>query len=113
MKVYIAAPYPLRAHAIDVMHHLEALGHVVTSRWLKSPDELADEHARKDLADVAEADVLLALNPPRWEDAGTGGRHVEFGYALALEKQIVLVGERSNIFHYLSDVRVIERVEEL
>lgn len=113
MKIYIAAPYPTRDAAIAAMHQLEALGHMITSRWLKAPDELADEHARKDLADVAEADALIALNPAGWEDIGTGGRHVELGYALALDKQIVLVGRRSNIFHYLSHVRVIERLEDL
>ena len=107
LPVYIAAPYPFRDEAILVMNDLEAAGFVVTSRWLKAPDELADEHARKDLADVAAADVLLALNPPGWESAGTGGRHVELGYAIALRKQIVLVGERSNIFHYLNDIVVL------
>lgn len=113
MKIYVAAPYPDRDSAIVVMHMLEAQGHVVTSRWLKSPDELADEHARKDLDDVAEADVLLAINGRDWENAGTGGRHVELGYAIALGKEIVLMGRRSNIFHYLSCVRVIERIEDL
>lgn len=112
MKYYISAPYPCRDDAIEVMHKLEALGHTITSRWLKSPDELADEHARKDLADVAEADVLLALNYAGWENKGTGGRHVELGYAIALGKRIVLVGARSNIFHYLSDVMVVANIEE-
>ena len=113
MKVYIACPYPLRAYAISTMASLEARGHVVTSRWLKAPDELSDQCAREDLADVAAADVLLALNPACWEERGTGGRHVELGYALALGKRVVLVGKRSNIFHHHSDVRVIERVEDL
>lgn len=113
MKIYIAAPYPCRDEAIAVMRHLESQGHYVTSRWLKAPDELADEHARKDLVDVAEADLLLAINPAAFEDAGTGGRHVELGYAIAFDKQIVLVGRRSNIFHYLDFVRVIESVDEL
>lgn len=113
MRIYIAAPYPTREHAITVMRRLEHLGHEVTSRWLKAPDELADDHARKDLDDVAAADVLVALNDVDWENAGTGGRHVEFGYALAMGKMIVLVGRRSNIFHYLHQVRVIERIEDL
>lgn len=113
MKVYIAAPYPIRDYAIWVMHQLEARGYEVTSRWLKAPDELADEHARKDLADVDAADILLALNPPDWHNAGTGGRHVEFGYAVARGKQIVLWGAKSNIFHYLSDVKVIDSLEDL
>lgn len=113
MKIYIAAPYPIRDHAIDVMHDLESQGHVITSRWLKAPDELTDEHARKDLDDVREADMLLALNPPGWEDKGTGGRHVELGYAIALSIPVMLVGARTNIFHYLKEVRVIASVGEL
>lgn len=104
MKIYIAAPYSERDYAIRVMLACEARGIVVTSRWLKSPDELADEHARKDLADVAEADWLLALNVPGYADKGTGGRHVELGYALALGKRIALIGDKTNIFHYLSDI---------
>lgn len=83
MKIYIAAPYPTRLVA------------------------------RQDLADVDAADTLLAFNPVGWENVGTGGRHVEFGYAVARGKQIVLYGVRSNIFHHLSQVRVITTVEEL
>jgi nucleoside 2-deoxyribosyltransferase len=113
MKVYIAAPYPYREQAIRVMRMLETQGIDVTSRWLKAPDTMTDEHARKDLEDVARADVLLALNPDGWEEKGTGGRHVEFGYALALGKAIVLVGERSNIFHHLAHVRRIDSGQDV
>lgn len=109
MKIYIAAPYPTRDDATALMHKLESQGYVVTSRWLKAPDELNHDGAQKDLDDVEAADVLVALNDEPWHNAGTGGRHVEFGYALALKKTIVLVGNRSNIFHHLRDVRVVER----
>lgn len=95
------------------MGQLESLGHVITSRWLTQLDENGDEWARNDLADVDAADVLLAMNPVDWERGGTGGRHVELGYAIAREKQVVLWGRRSNIFHHLSSVRVIERLEDL
>lgn len=100
--VYIAAPYPLREAAIAVMHRLEDAGFEVTSTWLKQEDKLEDAFARLDLADVDRADTLVALNPPEWVSVGTGGRHVEFGYALARQKPIVMVGERGNIFHYLA-----------
>lgn len=113
VKIYIAAPYPLRDEAIRVMRMLEVGGLEVTSRWLKAPDDLADEHARKDLDDVAAADVLLALNPEGWANQGTGGRHVELGYAIALGKPIVLVGERTNIFHYLSNIKIVDDSEDL
>ena len=112
MRIYIACPYPERGLAVEAMQLLEARGHDVTSRWLKAPDELTDASAREDLADVASAEVLLALNPSGYENAGTGGRHVELGYALALKKRILLVGQRSNIFHYLSNVEVVASVDE-
>ncbi len=107
MRVYIAAPYPLRDMAQALMRRVEGAGHTVTSTWLTSYDRMTNEFACLDLADVRRADVLLALSPSEWLDKGTGGRHVEFGYALALNKPIVLIGERGNIFHYLSDVLVI------
>jgi nucleoside 2-deoxyribosyltransferase len=104
LKVYIAAPYPERATAVALMHACEAIGIEVTSRWLKAPDALSDAFAREDIADVTRADMLLAYNPPAYAEKGTGGRHVELGYALALGKKVILVGPRSNIFHYLTDV---------
>jgi nucleoside 2-deoxyribosyltransferase len=106
MRVYIAAPYPERDAARLLMAELERAGFEVTSTWLREEDELADKFARLDLADVDRADVLVAINPPTYLKAGTGGRHVELGYALALHKPIVLVGERSNIFHFLDNVQV-------
>lgn len=104
MKVYIAAPYPCREMAIQQMQILETAGFEVTSTWLRHPDTENDAYARLDLADVGRADVLVAINPPGYENAGTGGRHVELGYAIAHGKRIVLVGQRSNIFHQLSDI---------
>src|SRR5678815_1657271 len=93
------------------MCDLESRGHVVTSQWLKAFEGLSDEYARKDLDDVAAADMLLFVNYEAWKNSGTGGRHVEFGYAIALGRRIVLIGSRSNIFHYLSNVEVYETVE--
>ena len=108
MKIYVAAPYPYREDAIVVMKALEKKGLTVTSRWLREVDELCDKDARKDLEDIRNADVLLALNPADWENKGSGGRHIEFGYAYALNKHVVLAGSRSNMFHHLNDVPQID-----
>ncbi len=105
-SVYIAAPYPLRDRAQQLRTEIEFAGFPVTSTWIRQPDTLSDEFARVDLADVSRACVLVAYNPPEYKNAGTGGRHVELGYALALGKPVVLIGEPSNIFHYLSTVQV-------
>lgn len=104
ISIYIAAPYPKRDDAIALMTQLEAAGFIVTSTWLRELDSMADNYARLDLADVAKADCLLAFNPAGWENQGTGGRHVEYGYALALGKAIVLYGAKSHIFHHLNTV---------
>lgn len=113
LKVYIAAPYPWRENAVRLMQAVESAGLEVTSTWLRALDVENDAHARLDLADVARADVLVAVNPPDFEKAGTGGRHVELGYALGLHKRIVLVGNQSNIFHHLSDVIRVESCDLL
>lgn len=112
MKVYLAAPYPLRDSAIIVMKQLEQQGHEVTSTWLKQVDKEDDATARMDLADVDACEMLI-LWQPGYEEQGTGGRHVEFGYALARGKLLTVIGRRSNAFHQLYDCRVIDRVEDL
>lgn len=115
MKVYIAAPFQCIGEADVLRQRLAAAGIGCTARWITDAlsAELSDEWARNDLADVASADALVALNPEGWESRGTGGRHVEFGYAIALDKPIYLMGARTNIFHYLSRVVVKASVEDL
>jgi nucleoside 2-deoxyribosyltransferase len=112
IRVYLAAPFQLQRQAIDLMGGLHLQGIGCTSRWLVAEETNSDEWARNDLADVAEADVFVALNPEGWRSAGTGGRHVEFGYALALRKPIVLVGVQSHIFHHISSVVVVPAVDD-
>jgi nucleoside 2-deoxyribosyltransferase len=113
-RIYIAAPYEMREEAISIMHWLESQGHEVTSSWLCDGAFANDDPtARLDLADIDRADLLLALNPSEWRQRGTGGRHFEIGYAMKAGKQIVLIGVRTNVFHHMDCVRVIERIEEL
>jgi nucleoside 2-deoxyribosyltransferase len=114
VKVYITAPYPLIATARLLADALRREAIVVTSRWLDGEEgETSAESAAKDLADVAAADVLVAINPPAWANRGTGGRHVELGYAIALFKPILLLGPRTNIFHDLKTVIVADTQPEL
>lgn len=116
MKVYIAAPYGARAQAQWCAAHLT--GHEVTSSWLGGTrpvdesttctapalsDEQAARYAERDLADVARSDVLILLTASIAQisagGAASGGRHVEVGYALALGKPVIVVGEPENLFH--------------
>ena len=49
--------------------------------------------------------MLIAFSEePRAGGASRGGRHVEFGLALAWGKGVVVVGPRENVFHTLPQV---------
>jgi nucleoside 2-deoxyribosyltransferase len=122
VKIYIAGRYSRRDEFREVAKQLIEMGHEVTSRWLDeeiSPDhtmsdltaDYSAKAARHDLDDIDEAAVVLFFA----EDVMTprGGRHVEFGYALAMGKFIYVIGPRENIFHYSSMVYNIPNVEYL
>lgn len=112
-KAYVAAPYELRVEAQLTRLKLEAKGYGVTSRWLTVLDEDSPEMAEVDIEDIEAANELVLVNPEHFRRTGTGGRHVEVGYALALGKKITIVGVRSNLFHMLPSVRVVDRLEDL
>ena len=56
------------------------------------------------LDDVAAADAVVCFLEPG--GGGNGGRHVEFGMALAWGKRTIVVGEPEHLFHTLPSVRV-------
>lgn len=109
MKIYLASKFAnatlMRDHRID----LAALGHTVTSRWIDSSGDdshytASDWHADavQCIEDVKACDVLVHCIPD--DHGGRGGRHVEFGMALALGKGLIIVGERELVFHWLPHV---------
>jgi len=99
----------------------------VTSRWLEGETFIAatasaDEAGaaarlaaigRRDIEDIHSADVVVVFNPREAANIGRGGRHVETGYALALGKQVIVVGVRGNVFHWLPEVTVIDDWDRL
>lgn len=110
MKFYLAGRYGRREELYGIAAMIEGMGHTVTSRWVRGEHEaedgepqpaLARRWAEEDLADIEEADVLVAFteepdsSAPR---ASRGGRHVELGYALGIRKAVYLVGPRENVF---------------
>ena len=121
MNIYLAARYSRRSELCVYRDDLRFRGHNVTSRWLDGTHEardgniLADEEADlarsaadHDLADVEDADVLIFFSER--EAVSRGGRHVEFGYALAMARltgyPLYVVGPVENIFHRLPGVEV-------
>lgn len=124
MKFYIAARFGRRAECFELAKYLESLGHLVTSRWVrpdsghdKPRDSAQGTHAEKarwaaeDFNDVRACETLVSLQEePR--GASRGGRHVEFGIALAQDKKIIVIGPRETIFHELSFITHFSNIEE-
>ena len=117
MKIYLAGRVSKRPILQAWAALLEQDGHEIVSRWSKrdsdhisvdglSPraaDAERERFAREDIEDIRACDCMLSLmEEPR--SNGRGGRHVEFGFGLALGKPQVIVGERETVFHHLQQV---------
>lgn len=117
IKFYLASRYSRRAELCRYRDMLVSMGQEVTTRWLDgdyptdpngrslvAPDEVRAKVAAEDMADVLAADVFVAFTEPARND-GRGGRHVEFGIAVASGKRLVVIGEAENVFYMLPGVR--------
>jgi nucleoside 2-deoxyribosyltransferase len=113
VKIYLATRYYRHPEMRGYRTALATLGHEVTSHWIDiggdgltaatlGPDPgTGAPHAALDLADVRRADVVMVFTG---EPSTTGGMHVELGYALGLDKRVILVGPVENIFHTLPQI---------
>jgi nucleoside 2-deoxyribosyltransferase len=127
MRAYLAAPYAARAQVRRFAEELEAIGYQVTSTWLTeeteikpgtvgAATELSDQdvslHADTDFADIRRSDVLVLITESvallEGGNATSGGRHVETGFALALGKAVLVVGQAENVFHRSRHVDVVD-----
>jgi hypothetical protein len=99
------------------MERLQALGHVVTARWILSDTKFhqglrvySDEEKRQltliDEADVKAATDGLVVIAEVEGKLVPGGKHVETGIALALGRPVYVIGRRENIFHWHPLVRI-------
>lgn len=129
MKLYLASRYGRRLELSGYAEELNAMGHCITSRWIRGDHEMKDADptyeeamlwADDDLSDIAhsEAFVLFTEADPEMQ-AGRGGRFVELGYALGLLsvgqiKYVFIVGPReSNIFTCLPEIVNVDDISEL
>jgi hypothetical protein len=114
MKFYLAAAYDRKEEMRGYRESLESAGHTITSRWIDGHPEINNgdiisldmlndpKHihlchavARHDLDDIREASAMISFHG----HTNQGGRHVEYGYALALRIPIYIIGDRENLFH--------------
>jgi nucleoside 2-deoxyribosyltransferase len=118
MKIYLAARFP-HQHQMQIWaKYLESKGHTITSLWIYGNEMGVDmtrhDGATMDLDHVNEADVLLSEVLPYKTPFSGGGRHVEFGYALAKGKILINVGDGTgeHIFHHLKCVKTVGSIEQ-
>jgi nucleoside 2-deoxyribosyltransferase len=127
-KIYLAAMFSLKDEIAKRKAELQLLGYTITSTWTEekaSPtcslkDYGEDYHtlyAGRDIEEINSCDVLVLFTVDPDKATLRGGRHFESGYATGKQKQVVVVGPRENIFHYLPEVVVLNSwnqfVEEL
>jgi hypothetical protein len=107
------------------------MGHIITSQWIDEPeseqatweyvrgvrsetilkrDELMEEKlaaiAARDFADIEAADILIRFPAHSPEHKSSGGKFIEMGIALGLDKEVVVVGVEESVFDYGDNVAV-------
>lgn len=121
MRAYLAAAYSRRERIQKVAEYLESMGVEIVSTWLQEtysptvdirtlPGGINQALAEKDVEEIRSCDVLIFFAEDQDQQPPRGGRHVEFGMALALGKRVVVVGDRENIFHHLPMVEAIPTI---
>lgn len=98
----------------EIAAQFEAAGHTITERWWEHPDlgfdkprnlrELEDQAVR-DFMGVVQADALVLINSEKSE-----GKAAETGIAISRFIPIILVGKRTNIFHFIPSVYPVKDV---
>lgn len=115
MKIYLAANYSAHPQMREVAKTLAEHGHEVTSEWITGTHSGHDHahYAQIDLRDVDAADAMIFFSAAPPGSRTRGGKHVEFGYALAKGKRIFVVGEHANVFHHLPGIVQRATLEDL
>ncbi len=112
-KIYVAASFPRKDEASDLAMRLGLLDHIIVSEWLKQDRDFqsplaGSRFAKRDLEEIMAADILVCLTG---DTLSRGGRHSEFGMALALNKGIYIIGPRESVFHHHPNVRQYDDIQ--
>ena len=105
-KIFIAGNFERRAELAVFANLVRGQGYHITSSWLYTNEEDADQdswstYAKRDAMDIYDADVFILFTeatPPQ-----RNSRLVEMGYALAYGKHVVVIGPIETIYCTLAD----------
>ncbi len=117
MKIYLASRYSRYLEMQEYRDELAQLGHRIVSRWIEGDHQIDDaglslqakeaeriRFAEEDRIDLLSADCVISFTEVPRGSNSRGGRHVEFGMALARGMKLLVVGHRENVFHCLPEV---------
>ena len=120
-EIYLASRYSRYEEMARYADQLAVLGFNVTSRWIHGSHQISDSglseqakeserirFAQEDWDDLMRAHTVISFTEQPRSSNSRGGRHVEFGAALALGKRCIVVGPRENVFHCLPEVEHFE-----
>lgn len=122
MKIYLSSAFSNQSDMRLIRDVIHKTSHRVISSWLdvvrscvvvaqiQQASECLANYALNDRIDIADADVFVMFTG---EPSTYGGRHTEFGYALALGKRCVIIGPRENLFHATIDVTQLNDIPQL
>ncbi len=121
-KIYVSATFARMMEARQIAERLIAEGHEITSTWVYQvlPNQnnpvqpgKAKEYGDRDLEETLKSTLLIQLTGDPKDIVPTGGgRHIEFGIALAKQIPIIIIGPRENVFHHIEGVMVVASVYE-
>lgn len=103
MNIYLCAQFKEQPLMREWRRLLHNAGHTVTSRWLDVDEctetQRAELSANIDLDDIDISTVVISHTLNRGDLFTGGGRHIEYGYALAKNKILVNIGGVESVFH--------------
>jgi nucleoside 2-deoxyribosyltransferase len=123
-KVYLAANWPRKDEIRGYVHLFKSYGITVQARWLyeKAPanttlaevdTQYLEKSARDDLEDIIESDAVILFSNGYGSRNVGGGRLFEAGFAHALNKPIITIGEPEMIFQKMPESELVYTVTDV
>jgi hypothetical protein len=106
-SIYLAAAFRHRYRMQGIRADIQRIpGLMCTSRWIdnETDDERdALKSARIDLEDIELADTLIGFPDPARSVNSRGGHFYEEGYSHAMGHRVIIIQNRSHVFHQLHE----------
>ena len=121
-RVALIARLGRRPEMREIAKRLEKLGHKMCSSWVWNDSEddgltiaekLGVAITNADNLESAGVAIAFAERLPMPPGSERGGRHADFGYALAVCKRVIVCGPRENIAYWHPKVEQVDSVAEL